>query len=98
MCGIPWWRENEDEAKTDGARDMTKVAANAHYKCQKCGGEIQDFERPLMLENGIWRPGNPRRLPAHFGGRMLPRDKKPLGNEGIAAFKGIQGGQCGSGG
>ena len=58
-CGLRWWHEHEDEAKTDGHWDMQKVRANAFYKAQCCGKMIHNFERPLMLENGIWKPDNP---------------------------------------
>lgn len=59
-CGLRWWHDNPEEAKTDGAWDMKKVKALAFYKCQSCGGMIHNFERPDMLENGVWRPDNPR--------------------------------------
>jgi DNA-directed RNA polymerase subunit RPC12/RpoP len=58
-CGVRWWHEHADEAKTNGNWDMKKVRALAHYKCQECGGMIHSFERPDMLEAGIWRPSNP---------------------------------------
>lgn len=58
-CGVRWWHNHEDEAKTDGAWDFAKVRALAHYKCQKCGGMIHDFEREGMLQEGVWRPQNP---------------------------------------
>lgn len=59
-CGLRWWHEHESEAKTDGQWDMQKVRANSFYKAQCCGGMIHNFERPMMLEEGIWRPDNPR--------------------------------------
>lgn len=59
-CGLRWWHEHESEAKTDGFWDMEKVRANAFYKAQCCGGMIHDFERPMMLEEGIWKPSNLR--------------------------------------
>jgi len=59
-CGLRWWHEHPDEAKTDGFWDMQKVRANAFYKAQCCGKMIHNFERPMMLENGIWKPDNPR--------------------------------------
>lgn len=58
-CGLRWWHENEEEAKTDGGWDLKKVRANAFYKCQCCGGMIHSFEREDMIqtENGaIWKP------------------------------------------
>lgn len=58
LCGVRWWRDSQDEAKTDGEWDMAKVVANAHYRCQKCGKEFMDWERYGMIENGIWRPTN----------------------------------------
>lgn len=58
LCGLRWWREHEDEVKTDGEWDLNKVSKNAFYRCQECGGEIQDFERPSMLNAGIWKPSN----------------------------------------
>ena len=58
-CGVRWWHEHADEAKTDGNWDMKKVRALAHYKCQECAGMIHSFERPDMLEAGVWRPSNP---------------------------------------
>lgn len=67
LCGVRWWVENEEEAKTDGAWDFKKVIANAHYKCQECGGRINDYERPMMLENGVWVPSNPGAEPGRFG-------------------------------
>lgn len=67
LCGVRWWREHEEEAQTDGQWDMGKVAKNAYYRCQECGGEIQDYERPHMLENGIWIPSNPHAEPGRFG-------------------------------
>jgi len=59
-CGLRWWVENEEEAKTDGQWDMRKVKANAFYKCQECGGKIHDFERADMLPQGVWKEQNPR--------------------------------------
>lgn len=59
-CGLRWWHEHESEAKTDGFWDMKKVKANAFYKAQCCGGMIHNFERPMMLEEGIWKPQNLR--------------------------------------
>lgn len=66
-CGLRWWREDESESKTNGAWDMSKVASNAYYKCQSCGGEIQEGERPMMLENGIWKPDMPNAEPGRHG-------------------------------
>jgi DNA-directed RNA polymerase subunit RPC12/RpoP len=67
-CGVRWWRDNEEEAMTsDGEWDYRLVAAQAYYKCQLCGGEIADFERQMMLENGIWRPSNPQAEPGRHG-------------------------------
>lgn len=66
-CGVRWWRESEEESKTDGAWDMEKVAMNAFYRCQECGGEIQDIERQSMLNEGIWAPTNPQAAPGWFG-------------------------------
>jgi DNA-directed RNA polymerase subunit RPC12/RpoP len=57
-CGLRWWRESEEEVKTNGEWDVNKVQATAFYRCQECGGEIQDFERTAMLEQGQWRPSN----------------------------------------
>ena len=59
-CGLRWWHQNEEEAKTDGAWDFRKVRALAHYKCQCCGGVVHDFERRDMLQVGEWRPQNER--------------------------------------
>jgi DNA-directed RNA polymerase subunit RPC12/RpoP len=59
-CGLRWWQEHPDEARSDGQWDFRKVRANAHYKCQKCGGKIHSFERPDMLEAGKWKAGNER--------------------------------------
>lgn len=67
LCGVRWWHENEEEAKTDGDWDFEKISKNAYYKCQECAGEIQDYERPCMLENGIWKPSNPKAEPGRFG-------------------------------
>lgn len=66
-CGLRWWEEDEEEAKTEGKWDYDKVKANAHYRCQLCGKRIDEFERPGMLEHGIWRPQNPLGKPGHFG-------------------------------
>jgi len=66
-CGVRWWRESEDESKTDGEWDMRKVALNSFYRCQECAGEIQDYERPTILENGIWKPQNPLAEEGRFG-------------------------------
>jgi len=57
-CGVRWWREKEDESKTDGEWDMSKVRRNAFYKCQRCGGEIHDEQKPPMLRAGVWIPTN----------------------------------------
>lgn len=59
-CGLRWWHQHESEAKTDGFWDMEKVRALAHYKCQCCGKMVHDFERPAMLEQGVWKPSNQR--------------------------------------
>lgn len=59
-CGLRWWVENEEEAKTDKVWDMRKIKANAFYKCQCCGGKIHDFEREDMLQEGKWKPQNER--------------------------------------
>lgn len=59
-CGLRWWHENEEEAKTDGQWDMRKIKANAFYKCQCCAGKIHDFEREDMLQEGLWKPRNER--------------------------------------
>lgn len=59
-CGLRWWHNHEDEAKTDGQWDMKKVRAMAHYKCQCCGGMIHSHERDTMLTDGQWRPQNLR--------------------------------------
>ena len=48
-CGLRWWHEHEDEAKTDKQWDYRKVRANAFYKCQECGGKIHSFERQAMM-------------------------------------------------
>lgn len=58
-CGLRWWRENEDEAKTDGVWDMEKVRKNSFYRCQGCGGEIFQHEKASMIEQGVWKPHNP---------------------------------------
>lgn len=67
MCGVRWWKESEEESKTEGNWDFEKVAKNAHYKCQECGGAIQDFERTSMIERGEWRPSNPKAEPGRYG-------------------------------
>jgi DNA-directed RNA polymerase subunit RPC12/RpoP len=66
-CGLRWWHDNEDEAKTDGIWDMKKVRANAFYKCQRCGGMIHDFEREDMLQEGKWQPQNDRAETGRYG-------------------------------
>lgn len=57
-CGIRWWRENDEEAKTDGIWDMEKIRRNAYYKCQGCAGEFYQHEKGMILENGIWKPSH----------------------------------------
>jgi len=57
-CGLRWWHENESEVKTDGEWDLKKIRATAYYKCQECGGAIHEWERPRMLEAGVWKPSN----------------------------------------
>ena len=59
-CGLRWWHDRPDEAKTDGVWDMKKVRANAFYKCQQCAGMIHDFEREGMIQDGVWKPDNTR--------------------------------------
>ena len=66
-CGLRWWRESADESKTNGEWDMAKVAMNTFYKCQECGGEIYDHERPDMLEQGEWRATNPNAPKGVYG-------------------------------
>lgn len=66
-CGVRWWHEHPDEAKTDGEWDLRKVRHNAHYKCQCCGGKIHDFERYDMVNAGIWIPNNHRANEGSFG-------------------------------
>lgn len=60
-CGLRWWRESEDESKTDGKWDLALVAQNAHYKCQECGGEITEPQRHAMIKSPLarWIPTNP---------------------------------------
>jgi hypothetical protein len=53
-----WWRESDVEAKTDGEWDLNKVSQQAYYRCQECGGEIQDFERPSIINAGVWNATN----------------------------------------
>lgn len=67
LCGLRWWRESEEEAKTDGEWDLKKVAKDAYYRCQECGGEIQEFERPLILNAGNWIPSNPLAEAGDYG-------------------------------
>lgn len=66
-CGVRWWRESKDESKTDGEWDMRKIAANAYYRCQECGGEVKDYERPSMIESGEWRAHNPLAEEGRYG-------------------------------
>lgn len=66
-CGVRWWRESPDEVKIDGAWDLDLVSKNTFYKCQACGGEIEEHERPIMVDNGVWRPDNPRAEPGRHG-------------------------------
>jgi len=58
LCGLRWWRESDVEAKTDGEWDLNKVSQQAYYRCQECGGEIQDFERPSIINAGVWNATN----------------------------------------
>lgn len=67
LCGVRWWREKEEESKTDGEWDFEKIRHNTHYKCQECGGEIQDYERPKMIDHGVWRASNPQAEPGRHG-------------------------------
>lgn len=55
-CGLRWWHDHEDEARTNSEWDFQKVKALAHYRCQHCGGMIHDFERRAMLQEGEWKP------------------------------------------
>jgi phage terminase large subunit GpA-like protein len=57
-CGLRWYRGSDVEVKTNGEWDLNKVKQQAYYKCQECGGEIQDYERSKILEAGKWIPGN----------------------------------------
>jgi len=66
-CGLRWWHDDPSESKIDGQWDMELVAANSFYKCQLCGKDIQNHERGMMLENGIWRATNPRAEKGRFG-------------------------------
>ncbi len=66
-CGLRWWRESEDEVKTNDMWDVNKVRENAFYKCQECGGEIQDYEKIGMLEAGKWKPHNPMAEHGDYG-------------------------------
>lgn len=66
-CGVRWWHEHPDEAKTEGEWDFQKIRALAHYKCQSCGGMIHDFERPDSVRAGIWKPANMRADPKRRG-------------------------------
>lgn len=59
-CGLRWWHDHPDEAKTDGFWDMKKVRNNAFYRCQGCGKMVHNFERQDMLDEGIWKPENMR--------------------------------------
>jgi phage terminase large subunit GpA-like protein len=62
-CGIRWWRESEDEVKTDGVWDYAKVRDNAFYRCQECGGAIRDNKKQEMLLAGRWVVTNPNSQP-----------------------------------
>lgn len=66
-CGLRWWRENTSEVKINGEWDLTKIKNHAYYRCQECGGEIQDYERPSMLEAGEWRPGSTQVEEGNYG-------------------------------
>jgi hypothetical protein len=66
-CGLRWWHEHPDEAKTDGEWDVQKIRKNAFYKCQKCAGMVHDHERYEMLQSGVWIPKNPRADEGNFG-------------------------------
>lgn len=72
-CGLRWWFNHEDDAKTDGAWDFKKIRSNAHYKCQQCGGMIHNFERKDMLNHAAdnkpygWRPSNEGAEKGRFG-------------------------------
>ncbi len=79
-CGLRWWHEHEDEAKTDGQWDFRKVRANAFYKCQCCAGKIHSFERQGMLDEGKWKPQNERSESGRYG-YQLSSLYSILGNE-----------------
>lgn len=66
-CGLRWWRDNIEEVKSNGEWDLTKIKQQAYYRCQECGGEIQDYERPKMLEAGEWRPSNAQVEEGNYG-------------------------------
>lgn len=83
-CGLRWWHDSEDEVKSNGEWDLAKVKTQAYYKCQECGGEIQDYERPRMLEVGEWRPGNVQVEDGNYGYHLsslysILSDKTSLG-------------------
>lgn len=69
-CGLRWYHEHEDEAKTDGQWDMKKIRANAFYKAQCCGKMIHSFERQEMLEAGLWVPGREQSEAGRYGYRL----------------------------
>ena len=50
----------DETAKLEGGGwDFDLVARSAHYRCQKCDGEILDAHKPQMLKEGEWRSNNP---------------------------------------
>ena len=85
-CGLRWWQEHEDEAKTDGQWDFRKIRANAFFKCQCCGGKIHSFERQDMLVEAAqnkdygWKPQNERAETGRYG-YQLSSLYSILGNE-----------------
>lgn len=60
------WRHVKWDAEAklaDGTWDFPRVAASAHYACQRCQGKITDADKVLMVRRGEWRPTSQSAVP-----------------------------------
>ncbi len=60
---------------------------NAHYQCEHCSGEIQDWQKRQMLKPGEWRPANPE---SSRGGLWMNALYSPWRKWGALARKFLQ--------
>ncbi len=81
---IRWWKDDPEEAKTDGDWDMEKVRKNTHYVCQECNEPFTDAYKTGMLQAGEWRPSNPQAEPTrrsyHLSALYAPWKQTRWGN------------------